>query len=94
MISYITADEQRQIRSELESVQRMMQTVFSRLKPLDRSDERVTRTEMALAAIERVLWAMTSGPGRLGPSVPVQAILKLPASLHTRLIAAPTRNQT
>ena len=55
MISYITADEQRQIRSELESVQRMMQTVFSRLKPLDRSDERVTRTEMALAAIERVL---------------------------------------
>ena len=94
MISYITADEQRQIRSELESVQRVMQTVFSRLKPLNRSDERVTRTESALAAIERLLWAMTSGPGRLGPSVPVQAILKPPASLNTRSIAAPMRNQT
>jgi hypothetical protein len=83
MISYIRADDQRKIRSELEEVQRIMQTVFSRLNPLERSDERVTRTEAALAAVERVLWTMTSGPGRLGPKFPVHAILKVPAAIRS-----------
>jgi len=82
MISYITADEQKQIRLELEEVRGILQTVFARLRPLDRSDERVIRTEAAIAGIERVLWTMTSGPGRLGPSVPVRAILPLPVSLR------------
>jgi hypothetical protein len=82
MISYITADEQKQIRLELEEVQGILQTVFARLRPLDRSDERVVRTEAALASIERVLWTMTSGPGRMGPAVPVRAILPPAVSLY------------
>jgi hypothetical protein len=77
MISYITADEQRKIRAELEQAQNILCIVFSRLKPLARSDERVTRTEAALASLQRALWAMTSGPGRLGPAVRIQAILKV-----------------
>jgi hypothetical protein len=83
MTSYILADDQRKIRSDLEEAQRIMHTVYSRLKPLCRSDERVTRTEDALAAIERVLWAMTLGPGRLGPATRIHAILKVPASLYS-----------
>jgi hypothetical protein len=81
MTSYIPVDDQKTIRSELEAVQRRMRIVLSRLGPLDRNDVRVTRTEAVLAAIERTLWAMTSGPGRLGPEMPVQAILKVPAPL-------------
>ncbi len=83
MISYITADDQRKIRSELEKAKHILHTIFSKLNPLDRSDERVRRTEAALAAIERALWAMTSGPGRLGPAVRIHAILKVPAPLHS-----------
>lgn len=78
MVSYITADEQRNIRSEIEEAQRILQRVFLHLKPLERTDDRVTRTEQAVSAIERLLWTMTSGPGRLGPAAKVRAILTLP----------------
>jgi TPP-dependent trihydroxycyclohexane-1,2-dione (THcHDO) dehydratase len=80
MISYVTADEQRAIRSDLEQVERILMGVFSRLKPLSRDDERVTRTECVLASLKRLFWVMTSGPGRLGPAVKRDAILALPAS--------------
>lgn len=80
MTSYVTADEQRKIRSELEQVQHIMQTILERLNPPDRTDERVTRIEATLAAIERALWTMTAGPGRLGPAVRIRPILRIPAS--------------
>jgi|ERR1700761_994103 len=88
MISYITADDQRKIRSELEQARNILHKIFSRLKPLERSDERVTRTEAALASIERALWAMTSGPGRLGPAVRIDAILKVPTPNPVRRAGA------
>lgn len=81
MISYIPADEQRAIRSEMEQAKRILQQVFLRLNPLDRADERVVRTEQVLSALERVLWTMTSGPGRLGPPVKVRAVLTPPPDL-------------
>lgn len=80
MISYVTADEQRAIRSDLEQVERILMEVFERLKPLSRDDERVTRTECALASLKRLFWVMTSGPGRLGPAMKQEAILALPSA--------------
>jgi hypothetical protein len=81
MAKRITADDQRKIKSELEDVRRIMRTIFLRLKSLDRGDIRVTRTEAALAAIERVLWTVTSEPGGVGRSAPIHAILSLPVPL-------------
>src|SRR5689334_10102180 len=78
MLSYVTADDQRRIRSELAQVESLLQTVFARLKNLDRRDERVTRTESTIAALQRLLWTMTSGPGRLGDPIKVQPILTIP----------------
>ena len=89
MISYITADEQRTIRSEIEHARHLLEKVFLRLSLLERTDDRVTRTEQALSALERTLWTMTSGPGRLGPPAKVHAILRLPGPSTSH--AAPDR---
>ena len=73
MTSYITMDEQRTIRSEVEHAMRITQQILWRLDPLERSDERISRTEQALAALERLLWTTTSGQGRGGPAVKARA---------------------
>lgn len=78
MISYIPADEQRTIMCEIEEARNLVQQVFLRLKPLARTDQRVTRAEEALSALERLLWAATSGPGRLGPPARKRAVLTVP----------------
>ncbi len=83
MISHIAGDNQRKIRSELEQAQRILHTICSRLKPLDRSDERVQRTEAALAAVERALWAMASGPDSIGPAAKIRAIVTVPGPLYS-----------
>jgi hypothetical protein len=80
MISYIPADEQRTIMCEIEEARNLVQQVFLRLKPLARTDQRVTRAEEALSALERLLWTTTSGPGRLGPPTTIRAILTTPGS--------------
>jgi hypothetical protein len=76
VVAYIDANDQRKLIAELEGVQSALQDVFAKLKPLDSRDERVTRTEAALAAVTRLLWTMTSGPGGVGPPMPVTAILR------------------
>ena len=83
MICNILADDQRTIRSDLEQIQRVMHGILAQMKHLDRTDERVRRSEAALASIERVLWAMTAGPGRLGPAVKIHSILTLPTHLYS-----------
>ena len=83
MAKYITSDDPTKIRSELEEVQRAMQRIFSRLKSLGKNEISVTRAEAALAAIERVLWTVTSEGGGLSPSVPIRAILSVPFPLNS-----------
>lgn len=93
MNSYITADEQSKIRCEIEQIQRSTEEIFLRLNPLDRSDERIIRTEQLLSAVERLLCAMTSGPGRLGPAAMVRPILVPPAVREPEAAAVSNRER-
>jgi hypothetical protein len=94
MTSYITADDQRKIRSELAEIDAILQTILTRLTPLEKHDERVIRTQEVIAALQRLLWAMTSGPGRLGPAVKIEAILDSFLSSGALRVSDRHRNRT
>ena len=89
MTSHIAADEQRMIRMGIEEIRRITQQIFARLETLDRTDQRVVRTEQALCAIDRLSWSISWGPDSFGPPANVRAILE---PLRTGDAEGPSRN--
>lgn len=75
MNGYLSADEQRTIRAELDQVGRILERVLSRLAPLDPNDDRVSRTECALASLKRLYWSMSNGRGRLAFPAKIEPVL-------------------
>ena len=75
MNAHLSADEQRKIRAELDEVGRILERVLSRLAPLNRNDDRVSRTECVLASLQRLYWSMSNGRGRLALPVKIESVL-------------------
>lgn len=75
MNAHLSADEQRKIRTELDEIGRILEKILSRLAPLDRSDDRVSRTECVLASLKRLSWSMSNGKGRLPFPVKIESVL-------------------
>ncbi len=78
MTAHITADEQRNVRAELDQIGCLMERVFSRLAPLERNDDRVLRAECVMAALSRLSWSLSTGRGSLGLPVKIEAVLNSP----------------
>lgn len=87
MTPYLSADEQRKIRTELDEIGRILERVLSRLAPLDRDDDRVVRTECVLASLKRLYWSMSCGRGRLGLPVKIESVLNPPSAPRSALSA-------
>lgn len=75
MNAHLSADEQRKIRTELDEIGRILEKILSRLAPLERSDDRVSRTECVLASLKRLSWSMSNGKGRLPFPVKIESVL-------------------
>jgi hypothetical protein len=71
----LSADEQRNIRVEIEDATRILERVLTRLSPLDPEDDRVERAQCAIAALKRLSWSMGTGMGRLPMPVKIEAVL-------------------
>ena len=85
MTAHFTADEQRKVRAELDEIGHLFDRVFSRLAPLDRTDERVLRAECVLAALRRLSWSLSTARGSLPLPIKIEAVLNSPSSaMHLR----------
>lgn len=79
MTAHFTADEQRNVRAELDEIGRLLDRVFSRLAPLDRNDDRVLRAECVMAALRRLSWSLGTARGSLPASIKIEAVLNSPS---------------
>ncbi len=77
MNAHLSADEQRTIRAEMDEIGRILEKIRSRLAPLDRNDDRVSRTECVVASLKRLYWSMSNGRGRLALPVKIESVLKI-----------------
>lgn len=76
MNAHLSADEQRTIRAEMDEIGRILEKIRSRLAPLDRNDDRVSRTECVLASLKRLYWSMSNGRGRLALPIKIESVLR------------------
>lgn len=88
MNAHLSADEQRKIRAELDEIGRILENILARLAPLDRNDDRVSRTECVLASLKRLYWSMSNGRGRLSFPVKIESVLKSYSEDCSRMVAA------